>query len=379
MKKIFLIIIIYCIFAPVSNVIYATEQTTQEELIQSQIQDMNINSIIDKAEKDTKNNIDFNTIFEESLQGNLSQNIIIHTVGKILGTELKESLKMLVSILLIIIIYGLMKNISENLGNNQTGKIGHFVQIIILITALMEVYTHILQIVKETLETISSFTYMLLPLFISLSISTGNITAATGIQSIILVSINIITTFINQILIPIIIVATVIGIISNISDEVHMNRLSKYMKSTIIWILCIFLTIFTCVLSLESNLGQGIDQFTSKTTKTAVSTFVPVVGKILGDTVESVLGCTNIIKNAVGTLGVIGTIFIAATPLIRVGLTTLFIYLISGLAEIVADEKIVYVLEQMGDSCKVLLASITTVVIMLIIGFTITMKLGVPS
>ena len=379
MKKIFLIIIIYCIFAPVSNVIYATEQTTQEELIQSQIQDMNINSIIDKAEKDTKNNIDFNTIFEESLQGNLSQNIIINTVGKILGTELKESLKMLVSILLIIIIYGLMKNISENLGNNQTGKIGHFVQIIILITALMEVYTHILQIVKETLETISSFTYMLLPLFISLSISTGNITAATGIQSVILVSINIITTFINQILIPIIIVATVIGIISIISDEVHMNRLSKYMKSTIIWILCIFLTIFTCVLSLESNLGQGIDQFTSKTTKTAVSTFVPVVGKILGDTVESVLGCTNIIKNAVGTLGVIGTIFIAATPLIRVGITTLFIYLISGLAEIVADEKIVYVLEQMGDSCKVLLASITTVVIMLIIGFTITMKLGVPS
>lgn len=379
MKKIFLIIIIYCIFAPVSNVIYATEQTTQEELIQSQIQDMNINSIIDKAEKDTKNNIDFNTIFEESLQGKVSQNIIINTVGKILGTELKESLKMLVSILLIIIIYGLMKNISENLGNNQTGKIGHFVQIIILITALMEVYTHILQIVKETLETISSFTYMLLPLFISLSISTGNITAATGIQSVILVSINIITTFINQILIPIIIVATVIGIISNISDEVHMNRLSKYMKSTIIWILCIFLTIFTCVLSLESNLGQGIDQFTSKTTKTAVSTFVPVVGKILGDTVESVLGCTNIIKNAVGTLGVIGTIFIAATPLIRVGLTTLFIYLISGLAEIVADEKIVYVLEQMGDSCKVLLASITTVVIMLIIGFTITMKLGVPS
>ena len=380
MKKIFLIIIIiYCIFAPVSNVIYATEQTTQEELIQSQIQDMNINSIIDKAEKDTKNNIDFNTIFEESLQGKLSQNIIINTVGKILGTELKESLKMLVSILLIIIIYGLMKNISENLGNNQTGKIGHFVQIIILITALMEVYTHILQIVKETLETISSFTYMILPLFISLSISTGNITAATGIQSVILVSINIITTFINQILIPIIIVATVIGIISNISDEVHMNRLSKYMKSTIIWILCIFLTIFTCVLSLESNLGQGIDQFTSKTTKTAVSTFVPVVGKILGDTVESVLGCTNIIKNAVGTLGVIGTIFIAATPLIRVGLTTLFIYLISGLAEIVADEKIVYVLEQMGDSCKVLLASITTVVIMLIIGFTITMKLGVPS
>lgn len=172
------------------------------------------------------------------------------------------------------------------------------------------------------------------------------------------------------------IIATVLGIISNISDEVRLNKLSKYMKSTSIWLLCIFLTIFTCLLTMESNLGKGVDQLATKTTKTAVSTFVPVVGKILGDTVESVLSCTNVIKNAVGTLGMIGVIFISAVPLIRIGITTLLFYLISGLAEAVADKKIVYVIEQMGDSCKVLFASIATVVMMLIIGITITMRIG---
>ena len=44
----------------------------------------------------------------------------------------------------------------------------------------------------------------------------------------------------------------------------------------------------------------------------------------------------------------------------------------------VSDNKIVYVLEQMGDSCKVLLAAVATVTVMLIIGFTIAMKIGVP-
>lgn len=379
MKKILIIATITYAIASQTQPIYAVEPSTQAELIQSQVQELNIDQIITQAEKETGVEVELKDVFENSLQGKLNQNLILNIIGKILGTELQESLKMLASILLIIIIYGLMKTISENLGNHQTGKIGHFIQTIILITVLMKIYTQILQIVKDTLETISNFTYMLLPLFMSLSISTGNITTTTGVQSIILIAINIITTFINQILIPIIIVATVIGIISNISDEVHMNKLSKYMKSTTIWLLCIFLTIFTCILSLETNLGQGVDQFTSKTTKTAVSTFVPVVGKILGDTVESVLGCTNIIKNAVGTIGVVGIIAIAAVPLIRIGITTMFIYLISGLAEIVADEKIVYVLEQMGDSYKVLLASVTTVVIMLIIGFTITMKIGIPT
>lgn len=206
----------------------------------------------------------------------------------------------------------------------------------------------------------------------------GNVTSTTGIQSIILVATNFITVFINQVLIPVIIIATVIGIISNISDEIHMKKLSKYMKSAVTWVLCISLTIFTCILSMESNLGKGVDELASKTTKSAVSTFIPVVGKILGDTVESVLGCTNIIKNAVGTLGIIAVIGIAAVPLIRIGITCMFLYLISGLAEVVADEKIVYVIEQMGDSCKVLLAAVASVVVMLIIGFTITMKIGVP-
>ena len=285
---------------------------------------------------------------------------------------------MIISVLLLIIIHGILKNISENLGNKQTGKIGYFIQIILLITVLMKIYSSILNIVKETIQTISSFVYILIPVFISLTITTGNITTATSIQSIILLATNIITNFINNLLIPIVIIATVIGIISNISDEVHMNKISKYMKSTVTWLLCIFLTIFTCILSMENNLTQGVDQLASKTTKTAVSTFVPVVGKILGDTVESVLGCSNIIKNAVGFVGIIAIILIALTPLIRIGITMLFFYFAGGLAEMVSDNKIVYVLEQMGDSCKVLLAAVATVTVMLIIGFTIAMKIGVP-
>ena len=44
---------------------------------------------------------------------------------------------------------------------------------------------------------------------------------------------------------------------------------------------------------------------TAKTTKAAVSNFIPVVGKILGDAVDTVIGCSNILKNAVGIVGVI--------------------------------------------------------------------------
>lgn len=373
MRKTIYILIFFLIIA-IQNEIYATDSS----IIESQSKELNIDKFISETENIVDKNINFENIFNESIKGKSSNNIIIKIIGTLLGKELKEALKIITSILIIIILHGILKSISENLGNEQTGKIGYFVQIIMLITVLIKVYSEILELVKNTLGTISNFIYTLIPFFVSTIISTGNVTTASQIQTILLVATNIITSFISNIVIPIVVIATVIGIISNISDDINMNKISKYMKSSIIWILCTFLTIFTCFLSLESSLGQGVDQIATKTTKTAVSTFVPVVGKILGDTVESVLGCTNLIKNAVGAVGVIALIIIGVLPIIRIGITMMFLYLASGLAEIVADKKIVYVLEQMGDSCKVLLAALATVTVMLIIGITISMKMGLP-
>lgn len=54
------------------------------------------------------------------------------------------------------------------------------------------------------------------------------------------------------------------------------------------------------ILSLEGTLTSSVDGITLKTTKAVVTSSIPVVGKLLGETVDAVLGCSNILKNAVG-------------------------------------------------------------------------------
>ena len=167
-KKLIIILIFFLIcFTNTQKV-----KASQEELVEEQIKDLQVDTLIQDIEKVTDKNINLNEIFGEAIKGKTSSNIILKGLGKILGTELKESMKMVISILLIIVICGMLRSISENIGNNQTSKVGHFIQIIILITVLMKVYANILKSVKETLETISSFIYMLIPMFMSLSIST---------------------------------------------------------------------------------------------------------------------------------------------------------------------------------------------------------------
>ena len=54
-------------------------------------------------------------------------------------------------------------------------------------------------------------------------------------------------------------------------------------------------------------------------------------------------------------------------------------YLGSAICQPIADEKIVKLLEQMGDTFKVLLAILCSISVMLIIGTTLVMKISNSS
>ena len=87
-------------------------------------------------------------------------------------------------------------------------------------------------------------------------------------------------------------------------------------------------------------MSSSVDGLTSKTAKAAVSNFIPVVGKIMGDTVETVIGCSNILKNSVGAIGIIIVLGIVLAPIIKIFVLWISFQLTSALCEAVADVKI---------------------------------------
>jgi len=142
-----------------------------------------------------------------------------------------------------------------------------------------------------------------------------------------------------------------------------------------VWILGVVLTLFVGVVSLEGNLSSSVDGVTAKTAKAAVSSFIPVVGKILGDAVDTVIGCSSILKNAIGIIVVV-VIGICIAPIIKLTILMAVYYLGAALCQPIADSKIISLLEQMGDTFKILLAILCSVSVMLIIGITLVINIS---
>ena len=373
MKKIVLIFILI-LMMPVK-----VQAETEEEIMSSIEEKFNIGSFISQAEEytgDFLDNTNLSDILNEAMQGKINNQTIYKKIIKILGKEVSSNIKILISILIIVVIHGILKSITDSLENSNVSQIIYFVQYILIVTLIMSNFTEIIKLIKETASNLVGFINVLIPLLLTLMAYTGSITTSTVLEPILLFVSNFIGNIIANILIPVVLIIVVFSVISKITERIQIERISKFLKSSVVWFLGIFLTIFVGIVSLEGTLSSSVDGITAKTAKAAVSSLIPVVGKVLGDVVDSVLGCGIILKNAVGAVGVIVIIGICIVPVIKVAVLSIMYSLASAIVEPVADTKIVKLLEEMSGVFKLLLAILCSLSVILIIGVTMVVKIS---
>ena len=381
MKKIIVIFLIAIFFVlSINSIVIATDENSvsQEEILESQQDGLNISSFIEETKKYTQNtfeDLDMGEIFSSAITGDIDNETLLRTFFNMAGEEVLDCISILGSIVVIIVIHSILKSISEGLENKSISQITYYVQYILIVTLIMTNFADILSMVTTSINNLVGFMNSLIPILITLMLTTGNIASAGIIEPIILFIITFIGNFITSVLIPFVLIANVLGIVSKVSDRVQVDKLSKFFNSSVVWVLGIVLTIFVGVLSVEGSLSSTVDGITAKTAKAAITNFIPVVGKILGDAVDTVIGCSNVLKNAVGIIGVIVILCICVGPIIKLAVLMALYYLAGAVCQPIADDRIVKLLDQMGDTFKMLLAIMCSVSVMLIVGTTLVIKI----
>ena len=376
--KVFLLGLL-CIIIP-NTLIFASENITVQDTIQEQKEEFGIQDFINNSKQYTTGeffeNVDIGEVLNEAIEGDIDNNNILKAVLNMFGIEIASSLKAIVSILAIIVIHSLLKSISESLENEGIAKLIYYVQYILIITIVMSNFSEIITMVRETTINLVAFMNMLVPLLITLMMYTGSITTSGVIEPIILFMINFIGNIIQNIILPLVLIFTSLVVLSKLTDKIQISKLSKFLKSGIVWLLGIILTIFVGVVSLEGTMSSSVDGVTAKTTKAVISSAVPVVGKILGDAVDTVLGGGIILKNAIGLVGVIIVIGMCIAPILKLAILCITYKFLATITEPIADSNITGLLEQIGDIFKILLAILCSISFMLIIGTALVLKIS---
>ncbi|MTI48200.1 stage III sporulation protein AE [Sporosalibacterium faouarense] len=388
MKKVFLIIVIVLIFLQ-NFIIFADDgginsPIDQEEIAEKQLEYLKVEELqrlINKINEDSDEylpKIDFRGYIIALIKGEevIEGENIVNGLMKIIFKEVIANSTLLLQILVLAVICAVLTNLQSAFENDSVGQLAFYACYLILITISIKAFAITVEVGRQAINDMVIFIQALLPTLVTLLLAMGGFVSSALFQSLILGAVSVISTLIKDILFPLIFFSAVIGIVSKISDKVQISKISSLLRQIAVGILGVTLTIFIGIISIQGITAAKVDGITLKTAKFAVDKFVPIVGKFLSDAMDTVVGCSMLLKNAVGVIGLIALFIICVMPVIKITSIILIFKVTSAIIEPISNSRIVDCLNEISKSLIFIVGTVLAVGMMFFIAITIVVNAG---
>lgn len=158
----------------------------------------------------------------------------------------------------------------------------------------------------------------------------------------------------------------VLSMVNQMTQEDYFSKMGELFKTIIQWSLGTILGI-----TLGFNLIQGmvLPAFDSvKNSMVAkVSAVIPGIGDALGAATKAAIGSGVLLKNAVGTTGVIIICVVCAWPLLQLLAVVLMYKILEALIQPVSDKRLILCIQAAGDGVMMLLKACGTVILLFVV------------
>ena len=145
--------------------------------------------------------------------------------------------------------------------------------------------------------------------------------------------------------------------VNHLSDRMHLTRMAQLLRSAVCWLLGVSFTVFLGAMSLQGVCSASVDGVAIRAAKYAVDNFVPVVGGMFSDTMDTLVGCTLIVKNALGVASVLVLCAALRGPLLQTLASVFALKLGAALLELVSDAEVI---RAIGDFSRTIVLFLIT-------------------
>jgi len=341
-----------------------------------------VEKYIDRVDTDIKSavpGLSFKDMFFKIIRGDVSWKPaeVFNNLLKYLFKEIVANTSLLGRLIVLTMICAVLHNLTSAFDRGTTGQLSYLVVYLVLSTIAIGSFALAINTGRELIDRMVSFMQAIMPLLLTLLVAMGGVASAAIFHPVILISLTVIGTLTKNVVLPLIFFSAVLGIVDNLSANFKVSRLASLLKTVAMGLLGIFSTIFLGVLAIQGVAGAVGDGVTLRTAKFAIDAFIPVVGGMFSDALESVVSSSLLIKNAAGIAGMISIFLIMGLPMLKI-ISLSFIYKLAGaLVQPVAEGQVVNCLNEMGSSLLLVFAAVG--VVGLLFFFSITILIGVGN
>ena len=315
----------------------------------------------------------FNQTVERSMTGDLSLNPtdILNMLSDDIMGEIRECTDDVIILFIIAAISGIITTISTSFGNKSTSEAAFFACFTLMSAAAIKCFGTAMEYGTTVVTAMTDFITKFSRLLMIMIATSGKAVSASTFQPVMSAAVYVVSIIIEKCLVPLIAFSSVLAVAGNISDKVQLSGFCKVVKSISKWLMAAIITIFTGISAIYGFSSPALDAVSGKAVKFAVGSLVPVVGTFLSDTLETVVSGTRLMKNAVGTSGIIVMCVICVLPILKIGVIQLMLKLTSSIAEPLTDKRVSSMLWEVSESVTTIFAVVVMVAVLFMINISI--------
>lgn len=238
---------------------------------------------------------------------------ITDSIIKVIKSQLKNCISLFVAISVVILLFAVVDSFEFNTSKSISVITSAVISMTVLLICFATIKSNI-DVIKDSVESMKVFTTAAVPVITTLCITSADTFSGALFSASASLSSTIFEYISQNLILPLSILYLSFGIIGNISQNYSVISINTYIKRFIKWAIGIFAGIFTASFSLQSFVSHSSDTLMKRSIKTAVGSFIPVVGSTLSGGIDSVFVLAANSKTSFAVLGIVIIIFIFLPP-----------------------------------------------------------------
>lgn len=342
MKKIFVLLLLITVVLSLGATAIAENDVEQ-----------GLNDAIDEA----LDNLDFsdvNELLDGMMFGDVAEKVqsilngefdsaesFLQFVLNVFADQLKRILPTLATLFAICVLCGLVTVNKSGFISSGTSNLVYLVGLSIVLTTLVAVMFDLYRSVYVLFARLSVLIDATMPIVLTLMIANGATVSASVYQPAVAMLSGGIITMVRNVILPMCTVGLVFAIVSHLSNNVKVTKLSGFFTSCSSWLLGVIFMIFGSFLSVQGITSATIDGVSVRAIKFATKNYIPILGGYLSDGFDMIVASSTLIKNAFGAVVLLMLLSTVLSTIVSILAYNLGLQLVSAFAEPLTDGKFI--------------------------------------
>lgn len=289
----------------------------------------------------------------------------------------RDNIPVMAQILAILLIMSILNQLNTNLGGGDSvSGVSQYVGYIIVCGLIVSIVYGIFNSAREAVQALSSFTEYVTPVLFTLLSAIGGFTSAAVLKPAVAAFTGGIAQVVILYVFPALIVNIVFVLVGNLSANINLKGFSSLVASMVKWSLGIISIVFLGMVAIQGA-GAGLfDGISIRTAKYALDNSIPVVGGMFSESIDTVVACSALVKNAVGITGLCVIAAMLLMPAVNMIINIFLLKVLSAVCAPFGDGRSIEMINGAAGVITLLLVTVMTIGVMAFILIGILMGVG---